>query len=124
MPRRFQATINAVTAQRAGLVRRVPLVVGLLMVVVAAIGASACISGIGKVPVKVRPATVDEAPDKTVAQETVVGEPDGSPSVLPALQRVFVWLLALAVIAAVGAGLATWALLAPADKPPAGDADE
>lgn len=103
------------------------MALGLGLMIVAGIAAAVLVSGIGRLPVSVRAAGPDEAPDPQAAERTVVGEPDGAASVLPALTATFTRLAWAAVAFALGAALAAWGLcgvLAVRRAPPGEETDD
>lgn len=102
------------------------MLLGLALVIVAAVAAATLVSGIGHLPVSVRAAGPHEAPDPQAAERTVVGEPHSPPSVLPALTATITRLLWAALAAALGAALAVWGLcgVLAARRPSPGDATD
>ena len=86
-------------------------ILGATLVTVACVWAWATLSAVGNIPVHVRSTTAAEAPNAAHAQGTVIGQPDGSVSVLPRLTALLVRLGIAGLLAALGAGLATWGLL-------------
>ena len=79
--------------------------------VLVALWAPHVIGQIDGVVVKVRPATAAEAPDPAHSAETVVAGPDQSPSAIPRLRAILLKLAGLALVAAIGAGIAVWGAL-------------
>ena len=84
------------------------ITLGLALIALSIWQASRLVRRVDGVVAKVRPAMPSEAPSPEHAERTVVGEPDGSPSALAELKVIFAGLVAFGVLAAAGAGLATW----------------
>ena len=88
------------------------MLLGVAMVVGAAVSAARVVAGIDSIVVRVRPATPAEAGDPRYVERTVVAEPDAGPSVMAAVKRTLLTLVALAALAACGAGLVAWSVSA------------
>jgi hypothetical protein len=87
-----------------------PLVLGVCLIVAAALETPAVLGILDRATVSVRPATPEEAPSAAHAGHTLVGRPDNTPSALPLLQTLGLRLLLLGALVALGGGLVAWGL--------------